>query len=195
VTWLFLAKQVGAVGKAVVDPTSTNVAQAVRNVTPTGLQGLMETEVFRDQNVSRDRPDGTAVYKRATDLASREGVYARTPEEEAIRAAGLRSQREAFTSDINYKIGKQQKDVVDRSKGIVDKYYDAFRRGDTKRMENLQALHVRLNGTAIENQQLETQMKQEFLTAIERAKTTAKKLEAVKGMARLNKLIEERDAE
>jgi hypothetical protein len=190
-----VAKQVGAVGKAVVDPTSTNVAQAVRNVTPTGLQGLMETEVFRDQNVSRDRPDGTAVYKRATDLASREGVYARTPEEEAIRAAGLRSQREAFTSDINYKIGKQQKDVVDRSKGIVDKYYDAFRRGDTKRMENLQALHVRLNGTAIENQQLETQMKQEFLTAIERAKTTAKKLEAVKGMARLNKLIEERDAE
>jgi hypothetical protein len=190
-----VAKQVGAVGKAVVDPTSTNVAQAVRNVTPTGLQGLMETEVFRDQNVSRDRPDGTAVYKRATDLASREGVYARTPEEEAMRAAGLRSQREAFTSDINYKIGKQQKDVVDRSKGIVDKYYDAIRRGDTKRAENLQALYVRLNGTAIENQQLETQMKQEFLTAIERSTTTAKKLEAVKGMARLNKLIEERDAE
>jgi hypothetical protein len=188
-------KQAGSVAQAVADPgNETRVAQAVRNVTPTGLQGLMETEVFRDQNAI-DRPDGTTLYKKASDLADRQGQYARTPEEETMRKLGLRSQKEVLTSDLNYRVGKQAKDVEDRSKGITEKFYDALRRGDTKRMENLQSLYVRLNGKAIENSQIEAQIKEEYLTALERAQTTAKKLEAVKGMARLTKMVEQRHAD
>lgn len=187
-------KQAGSVAQAVAEPdNTTKVAQAVRNVTPTGLQGLMETEVFRDENAI-DRKDGTTLYKKASDLADRQGQYARTPEEETLRKLGLRSQKEVFTSDINYRIGQRAQDVEKRSQGVVEKYYDALRRGDTKRMENLQSLYVRLNGKGIENPQLESQIKEEYLTAIERAQTTAKKLEAVKGMARLTKMIEERNA-
>jgi hypothetical protein len=185
-------KQAGSVASALGEPdNATKVAQAVRNVTPTGLQGLMETEVFRDQNAI-DRPDGTTLYKKASDLADRQGQYARTPEEESMRKLGLRSQKEVLTSDLNYRVGKQARDVEDRSKGITEKFYDALRRGDTKRMENLQSLYVRLNGKAIENSQIEAQIKEEYLTALERAQTTAKKLEAVKGMARLTKMVEER---
>jgi hypothetical protein len=188
-------KQAGSVAQAVADPgNETRVAQAVRNVTPTGLQGLMETEVFRDQNAI-DRPDGTTLYKKASDLADRQGQYARTPEEESMRKLGLRSQREVLTSDLNYRVGKTAKDVEKRSQGITEKYYDAMRRGDTKRMENLQSLYGRLNGKAIEDPQMESQIREEYLTALERAQTTAKKLEAVKGMARLTKMVEQRNAD
>jgi hypothetical protein len=191
-----LAKQAGSVAQAAVDPTNMEkVAQATRNVFPTGTQGFLETVPFKGQNAI-PREDGTTLYKKATDLEDRQGRYARTPQEEKLRTLGLRSQREAFVTDLEYKASQTQKQTTERSKGMIEKYYSALRRGDDKKLAELQKIYTELNGVPISDQALETQLLEEYTTTLERSGITAgKKLEATKGLSRLHRMIKERDGQ
>lgn len=189
-----IAKQAGSVANLATNPNETTFAQAARNVAPTGLQGYLETGPLKDQNVAATRPDGTTLYKKATDLADRQGQYARTPEEEKLRKLGLRSQKEVFSNDMAYKVGAVEQLDRERSKSVSGKYYDAIRRGDTKKAAELQKLYTQINGHPIEDRQVEEQMLEEFTTTIERKSIGAKeRLNAIQGLARLKKIIKERE--
>lgn len=183
--------QVGTAASALVDPMNTTKrAQALHDIAPAGLQGWLETGPMKD-SFSVQRGDGSSVYSKPSDLQDRQGKYVRTPFEEKIRAAGLRSQKEAVTSDVVYKQQSMLKESEKRSKDIVDKFYDAVRRGDEKRAEELHSLYVRLNGRGISDKTIETNMVNEYTTALEKQSLSAKeKIGAVTGLARTRKILE-----
>jgi hypothetical protein len=131
---LDIAKQVGNAAGALASPSSSNIAQSVLSSAPAGLQGLLETTALRD-TMSVPRKDEqkneiARVYGKTTDVASREGQYARTPKEESLRRWGLRSQDEVVERELNYKTNVINSQVKERSKGMVEKYYDAVRNGN-----------------------------------------------------------------
>lgn len=161
-----LAGQVGAVGKAILDPTnSTKAAQAAIKVVPTGLQGLLETSGIMKDHTFVEKPDGSVVALKTSDLADREGIYQRTPEEIAARKWGLRSQKEVLTKDLTYSVERAERERNERSSLLVKEYYDAIRRGNTKEAERLNKLYIRLTGsqTGISDPQLEKQIIDEFI--------------------------------
>jgi hypothetical protein len=188
-----LIKQGMSVGKAMIDPTEEALSQAAMDVIPTGLQGWLETGPLKDQT-SVPRQDGTRLYKKSSDLASRTGQYARTPEEENIRKYGLRSQKEVFERDLNYKMATKETELRKRSIDLSDSFYSAIRTGNVKKAAEIQTLYTQLNGVEIKNEQIEKQILNEFTTAYERAKTTADKLAAAQGIARMKKIMEDRNA-
>lgn len=189
-----LLKQAGNVASAVGDPMDpTKRAQAVHSITPTGLQGAVETKLFPEQ-FSVDRPDGSKLWKKASDLSSRQGQYVRTPKEEQLRTMGLRSQREVLSNELGYKTRDMDRQVKDRSKSLVDKYYSAVRNGNMKRADEINTLYTKLNGSEITREHVETQMMDEYTSTLEKSSIAAKKIEALKGMARVNKIMKDRDA-
>jgi hypothetical protein len=185
-----IAKQAGKAGQLIANPNMQNLAEAALASAPSGLQGLLETTVFKDQT-SVPRQDGTRVYGKVTDLNSRQGQVARTATDTSIRKMGLRSQKEVLEKDLNYKTRAIQADVQKRSKDLTEKFYDAVRDGDMKKAGELQSLYTRLNGTAISNEMYENQLIQEYTTVLERQSISAKeKLQAIRGLARINRIKE-----
>jgi hypothetical protein len=161
-----VGKQVGAVGSALMDPTNTiKWAQAAMKVVPTGLQGLLETSPIMKDHTFTVRPDGTVVAQKTTDLAARKGAYERTQEEINARRWGLRSQKEVVERDVTYATQHADQIRNQRSGELVTAYYDAIRRGDTKRARELDTLYIRLTGAeeGITDPQLEKQIMDEFL--------------------------------
>lgn len=189
-----IVHQIGSVANAAINPSKTSLAQAVHDVAPAGLQGLVETGLFKDQN-SVPRTDGTTLYKKASDLESRQGQYARTPQEETIRKLGLRSQRETLSNDLTYKTEAIEHQVAERSKGMVERFYDAVRQGNTDKASDIQTLYTKLNGTPIADSTIENKIMEEYTTTFERKASSAQqKLNALQGIARMQKIMKERDA-
>lgn len=187
-----IAGQIGAVGKAVMDPTnSTKVAQAAMKVAPVGLQGALETAPFMKDVTYVTRPDGTRVYQRASDLADRRGGYARTPEEDSIRQLGIRSQKEVLTRDVEYAARSNNQAITQRGGEIVDKYYDAIRRKDYKKAMDLNKLYVQLTGKGISDTQLNNQLMDEFLTGMEKTNKRSTTPLQIQNAVRANKILKE----
>ena len=182
-----IAKQAMNVGKAALDPTNTTkLAQAAMSVAPVGLQGALETAPFMEGITHNG-----ANYLRSTDLADRKGGYVRTPEEEAIRKWGFRSQKEVATRDITYAQDRASKTAREKSQTIPDKFYDALRRGKIDEAKELNIVYTKLTGKSIDDKQMENQIREEMFDAVQRSKNAAKSLEAIKNIKRMDDLLKE----
>lgn len=161
-------------------------AQALYDVAPTGLQGFLETGPLQDQFKV-----GDDLYK-SKDLASRRGQYRRTPKEESLRALGLRSQKEAVTRDLDYRQAGRQRVTMDVIRSIPDKLYNELRKGNLDKAKDFIVLYANLSGKDITNEQIGTQILQEFTSAAEK-RWTGKQMpiEAVKEAVRLQNLLNE----
>ena len=187
-----IAGQIGAVGKALTSPNEVNLAQAAMKTVPVGLQGLLETAPFMEGITYDTREDGTQVFRKSSDLADQQAVIARTPEEAAVRKWGLRSQREVMERDVTFRAKSAAKAAKDRAATLPDKILNAAKAGDVGKVNELTALYTKLTGQGISNTQLENQIKEAYLTDLERyrAKKTLSPMEAMR-MARLQKILEE----
>jgi hypothetical protein len=195
---LNLGEQAVALGKAVLDPTnSTKWAQSGMLSVPTGLQGLLEqADIMKDHTWVTNPKTGEKVYLKNTDLAAREGRYVRTPEEEAIRAKGLRSQKEVLTRDLMYSISNNDKVGKKRAGELPDKIYDAIRRGDQEKAKTLVELYVDIgkdpNAASTLQQSLERAAQNEFTTTEQKAAIGIKdSINRAVNFARARKILEE----
>jgi hypothetical protein len=171
-----IAKQAMSVGSALIDPTNTTKwAQAAMDVNLEGLKGAVETSPIMEGHTYNKRPNGTTEVLRPTKLMQREGLVVRTPEDTRIRALGLRSMNETVQRDVNYATKRDQVAAADKSKDLVNAYYDAVRRGDKKDAADMFKTYEYINGKKITAEQVQAQVKQEYLTDSERA------VDAVKG--------------
>lgn len=185
-----IAKQVGALGSAVLDPTNTQKwAQSGMKSIPTGLQGLLETTPFMKDHTFIERPDGKKVFMKTTDLAAREGKYARTPEEIAARRWGLRSQKEVVESEVAYATEHADQVLKQKSGALVGQYYDAVRRGDLKTANARSTLYNQLTGKEISDAQAEAEVVKEFTTKSERILKKEGSPQEILNAARMQKLI------
>jgi len=152
-------------------------------VAPVGLAGLLESADFMKDHTYTTRPDGTKVYVKTNDLAARMATITRSPEEDAVRKWGLRSQREVVEKDVQYITGQQNKAVREKIGGaggsageLMEKFYDATRRGDKETAKRLATLYTQLSGKAINEEMIKRQVIQERLTSLERTKKNSDKL-------------------
>lgn len=188
---LDIAGQIGSVASAAMDPTNTTkLGQAAMKVAPVGLQGLLETAPFMKDITYVERPDGTKVYMRASDLKDRKGGYARTPEETEMRKFGVRSQKEVLTRDVGYSTAQANQTINTKTGEIMDKFYDAVRRGDTKKVKSLATLYTDVSGKEISTPALEAQIKEEFYTDIEKQSTRNASPRQLMNAAKMQKLLE-----
>lgn len=187
-----IAKQVSSVGAAALDPTNkTKLAQAAMNVAPVGLQGLLETAPFMEGITYNTRPDGTKVFMKNSDLADRRGGYARTPEEVAVRQWGVRSQKEVLTRDVAYSAQSANQALTKKAGELIDRIYDAGRRGDTKKAAELTQLYIDLTGNPISAVQIQNQIKEEFYTDIEKNNDKSNTARQLLNAAKMNKILKE----
>jgi GNAT superfamily N-acetyltransferase len=188
---LDIAGQIGSVASALADPTNTTkLGQAAMKVAPVGLQGLLETAPFMKDITYVERPDGTNVYMRTSDLKDRKGGYARTPEENEMRKFGVRSQKEVLTRDVGYSTALANQTMNTKSGEIMDKFYDAVRRGDTKKVKELATLYTDVSGKEISTPALEAQIKEEYYTDIEKQSTRNATPRQLMNAAKMQKLLE-----
>lgn len=165
--WADAAKQLGSVASAVTDPLNPQKrAQALFDIAPAGLQGYLETGPFKEFT-SVTRPDGSTVYGKPSKMAAREGVYARTPEEETLRSFGFRSQKEAATKDALYRARKGEADVKAVVAKLPDKVWNELRLGRKDKAKELFQLHVELTGRGMSKQAITEQLKKEYMTQAE----------------------------
>jgi hypothetical protein len=180
-------KQAGNLGSLAMDPTnSTKAAQALYDSTPVGLQGLLETTLLEDM-LSVERQDGTRVWRKTSDMADREGKFARTERDVDIRKWGLRSQDEVKSSDRQYKESRAKKEVGDRLTKIPDKLYDAVRRGDIKDAKEYTRIYLELTGSDRDflQQLIETRLMEEYTTSSEKSALRRDPLEVMKMKKRI----------
>ena len=185
-----IAGQVANVAKLAVDPLNKEKqAQVAMSSLPVGLQGLLETQDFMKDYTFVERPDGTKVFMKTKDIADRKGGYARTPEEVKMRAFGLRSQKEVVERDVSYATTSALQTAAKKSGELIDRYYSAVRRGDTKKAKELGKLYVDLTGKEIQDRDMENQIKEEFMTDVERSKSAIETVRKAQAIARMNKLL------
>lgn len=185
-----IAKQVGSVASAAMDPTNTTkVAQAAMKVAPVGLQGLLEQAPFMEGITYVTREDGKKLFMKNSDLADRKGGYVRTPEEQAVRNWGIRSQQEVLNRDVMWATNSANQALTQKGSELIDQLYDAARRGDQKKVKNLTELYVDITGKEIGNTSFENQLKEEFYSDIEKNIDKSNTPRQLLNAARMQKLL------
>lgn len=172
-----IAKTALSVGKAALDPTDKQkVAQALYNVTPSGVQGYLETGPLKDF-VSVPR-EGGRVVARPRDMSDPTGMFFRSDSDAAVRQWGMRSQTETFARDQGYKAAKRLQDSRDVLADLPKKIYNASRKNDAD-LKELVSLYVELtpglktpkDTQAALQKMFETQITRQFTTSPERLAT------------------------
>lgn len=183
-----IGKQAINIGSAVVNPTAENVAKATIESAPVGMQGALETKAFRD-TTSRPVEGGQLYLKRGKPTP--EGDFIRTPEDEAVRAMGLRTQREALTKDETYRLQQRSIQTREAANASFDKFYNAARKNNVDDMRSYARLYTELTGKAITNKQIENHIIKEYTSGTQKALTAARQLEAMKAAKRMMDILEE----
>lgn len=183
-------RQLGDVGNAIVNPSAQSGAQALLSVAPTGMQGALEVGPLKDQTSVINQETGKRVYGRTRDLASREGQVARSPQDELIRATGLRSQREVVERDQAYRLNKLQSDSNTVIAKLPNKIYNELRNNNMEKATDLINLYSRLSGSQISSQQIENEAMKEFTTSSQRATMGATTVPALVALKRLQQIQE-----
>ena len=183
-------RQLGDVGNAIVNPSAQSGAQALLSVAPTGMQGALEVGPLKDQTSVINQETGKRVYGRTRDLASREGQVARSPQDELIRATGLRSQREVVERDQAYRLNKLQSDSNTVIAKLPNKIYNELRNNNMEKATDLINLYSRLSGKDISTQQIESEAMKEFTTSSQRATMGATTVPALVALKRLQQIQE-----
>lgn len=194
-----IGRQVGSVASLAIDPTNrTKQAQALMDVAPTGLKGLLETAPFMEDQtfVNRTNPqtgETERVYKRPTKLAERTGLITRTPEEETTRkfGFGLRRQSEVVKRDVAYATKRDTDSARQHARDIPDVFYDALRRNDKEKAKEYYQTYTYITGNKISKDSIKNQALQEFLTDAERQKLRAgKTVQALINVKRMEDLYD-----
>lgn len=191
-----IGKQIGNLGSAILDPTNTDKwAQSAMSSAPVGLAGLLETSGMMEGKTYEKRPDGTRVYGRNTDIADHRGEYSRTPEQDKLRkyGMGLRSQEEVVKRDVAYSTNRADKAAREHATGLVDSFYSAVKRSDMDKAKELFETYTYLTGKKISKEQFMGQVKENYLTAIEKAQTGPKTVKRMQDIARMEALFDKLD--
>ena len=187
-----IAKQVGSVGSAMLsgnDPTKW--AQAAMDVSPVGLQGLLETAPFMKGYTHEVNPEtGRTVFFKTSDLADRKAGYERSPEEITVRKFGVRSQKEVKERDVSYATSYANQALTKRSGELIDRIYTAARTGNSKRVAELSRLYTELTGNTLTEAQIANQLKEEMYTDVQRNQLNAKTPMQLLNVGKMNKLLE-----
>lgn len=185
-----LGEQAGNIGKALIDPTNPQKwAQAAMGSAPVGILGYLETGLLRDQT-SVSTGDGNRVYK-TRNLADRQGSVSRTPEQEAIRATGLRSQKEVFEKDMAYAARSKDTQTQAVIRALPNKVYNAVRNNDMESAREYIKLYSQLSKNKMTEKMFEDRILKEYTTALDKASTKAKTLEGLAAVKRLRELLAE----
>jgi len=159
-------------GKAILDPLDEQKRdQALMSISPTGIQGFLETGPMKDQVAGEFNPEtGTTTYGKIRDMAAREATVERTPEEENIRKYGFRAQSEVVRKDLEFITGKRAAQTRNVLRELPDKIYNELRKADAEKTEELVKLYGSLGGdprTLLSS--METQAKEELLVPSKRS--------------------------
>lgn len=178
------------VAKLLMDPTSkTKQAQAALSVAPAGLQGALETGPFRD--VTSVPVGDKRVYGQTKKVGDLKGMYARTPEEESLRARGLRSQKEAVTRELNWMAERKGVQAASVVRGLPNSIYRDLVDEDMDSVRDKIKLYAELSGNSFSSQQLTNQVLQRYLTPDGRMISKTMPLETVKAYKRLQDTLKE----
>lgn len=192
-----IGRQLGAGVSLALDPTnSTKQAQAAMLSTPTGLQGLLETAPFMEghtwnNRLNQETGEVEKIYNRPTKLAEREGLVTRTPRDEAVRRFGLRTQDEVIKRDVGYATKRDTVAAASKARDIPTAFYDAVRRNNMEDAKEYYKTYTFLTGKKLSREAMVTQIKQEFMTDIERQQVGAKKsVQALLNVKRMEEVFD-----
>lgn len=144
-----VAKQVYSAGKAIVNPTKENTAQAIMNILPSGVQGAFEMSPWMEGITYQTTPRGKGVYA-ASNIGEKDIRYTRTPEEESLRRwTSMKSAKEQAERDIVYSTKAKQQLNKEKSSELVDKAVIAFIDKNTKDELKYRQLYAKLTGKDI----------------------------------------------
>jgi len=73
---------------------------------------------------------------------------------------------------------------------LIDQYYNAARKGDKKRVEELATLYADITGNSISDAQFENQIKEEFYSDIEKNKMGTKTPRQLLNAGRMSRILE-----
>lgn len=164
-------------GKTAMNPSAQNLAQNAYDLTPSGLQGYLETGPLQDfvSVPHKDKTTGEEVSRivaRPRDMSDPTGIFERTPEEANIRKWGMRAQSEVFKRDEGYKAQKRAMDAQDVVRALPQKIWNASRTGDTDKLVDLIKLYAELTPGLKSQQDLEAQITSLLNNQMRRTYTT-----------------------
>ncbi len=162
-----LGKQLYDVGNLMFDPLNERKqAQAAMSVAPAGLQGLLETTVFRNQTSVPDEKGRT--YGKPKDIGAYEGQYTRTPEEESLRAKGLRSQKEVVTREQNWQLSKAENQAKAARASLPNSIHRDLVEGKVDSARDKIKLYAEISGNEFSSRQLENEIFKRYTTPDQR---------------------------
>jgi hypothetical protein len=175
--------------RAITSPMdSQKRAQAMLSIAPSGLQGALETGPLKDQTSVVSPATGQRIYGSVRDLAAREGRASRTPEEETLRAWGLRSQREVVERDQTFRndtLNSQAQKVIS---SLPNRIYNELRKNNMDEAKDLIGLYAKLSGKSITEQQIASEAQKEYTTSAQRSMMNATTVPGMLAIKRLQQL-------
>lgn len=184
------AQQIGNVSGMIANPNAQTAAQAALSVAPSGAQGALEVGPLRNQTSVVNPQTGNRVYKSIRDLSG-PGQIERTPEEERLRAFGLKSQREVVERDNAFRVSKLESDSRKVMEQLPGRVYNALKVGDKEKAKDLISLYTKLSGKEMSSQQIENEAIREYTTSDQRAKKDSTTIPAMLAIKRLKEIQSE----
>lgn len=178
-------KEWTGLGKAVVNPTSTNIAEGIHKNMPSAIQGNMETNMDAFKTTKQRGGQG---YANTNDLEKHETTYVRTPDDEMKRRFGLRSLDEATTKSDRYINNQESIRLHNAQQASMDKMFDAFKRGDKSDVKAYARAYFDNNGAENFEKDLTTRFDKYMFTPEQRAILRMDTIGSVKNVQRYRQL-------
>jgi hypothetical protein len=186
---LDVAKQAYSAGKAIVNPTKENTAQAIMNILPSGVQGAFEMSPWMEGITYQTTPRGKGVYA-ASNIGEKDIHYTRTPEEESLRRlTSMKSAKEQAERDIVYSAKAKQQLTKEKSSELVDKAVIAFIDKNSKDELKYRQLYAKLTGKDIASDSVYqlalSKLRDDRQNLLEKSKSPRDMIEAIRMQKRL----------
>ena len=185
-----MAQQLGSLGNAAVKRDAQSVSQAALDLAPVGVQGALETGPLKNQT-SVVNSKGERIYGKTTDLAAREGMIKRTPQEERLRSLGFRSQREVEEREAAYKAKAKEQQALSVARQLPDKAWNAIRNGDKEKTREYVKLYSQIMGTQMTEDMFSKRALDEYTTAAEKVQIKNKTIPGLVALKQLKDIIKE----
>jgi hypothetical protein len=184
-----LAKQGINAVKAVTNPSRDNIAQSAMSSSPTGAQGLVENLPQFEGSTFEKTPDGGKLAMSPGNIGAHKAIYKRDDADTTARMFGFRTQKEAVSREIGYRLAQDNATGAEVIHSIPNKFYAALKNGDKDAAKDYYSAYAKLSGTEITQAQLEREIMENFVPTIDRATTAAKTVNAIKNVVRARELF------
>jgi hypothetical protein len=184
-----IAKQGINAVKAVTNPTRDNIAQSAMSSVPLGAQGIVENLPQFEGSTFERTPDGGKLAMSPGNIGAHKAVYKRDDADTTARMFGFRTQKEAVSREIGYRLAQDSATGSEVIHSIPNKFYAALKNGDKEAAKDLYTAYAKLSGTEITQAQLEREIMENFIPTIERATTAAKTVNSIKNVVRARELF------